>query len=255
MNKETSPKTSRNKFARNLPDDFVHPKDAVGKKLLREYGAMFVAQNVKLPKTIVFENETEVFLFQESLVSAEKNINGFQIKLQRSAMEKLQDAIDEAEKNNLSISPRGADAAKRIYSDTVSLWASRVNPALEHWVKEGKINKKKAEKIRSLSPFAQVAEIFKLEKKGIFFSKDLSKTIIYSVAPPGASQHLALLAIDVNEHANLAVREILARNYWFQTVISDLPHFTFLGASREELSDFGLKRVVQGEREFWIPKI
>lgn len=255
MNKKKFSHPRRRKFTANLPEDFEIPADAVGKKLLREYGAMLVARNVRLPNAVVFKNEIEVGDFQSSIEVETKKINDFEIELQSAAMKNLRAAIIEAEKNNLTITPRGADAAKRIYSETVSLWASRVNPALEHWTREGKISEKKACKIRSLSPFAQVAEIFKLERKGIFFSKDLSKTIIYSVAPPGASQHLALLALDINEHSDRAVREILAHNYWFQTVISDLPHFTFLGAPEKELPELGLKKIENGEREFWIPKL
>jgi hypothetical protein len=36
--------------------------------------------------------------------------------------------------------------------------------------------------------------------EGMYFSLDFSKSILSSVAPPGASQHLALLAFDVKEH-------------------------------------------------------
>jgi hypothetical protein len=106
-----------------------------------------------------------------------------------------------------------------------------------------------------LSPFEQVPEIFKLEAKGIFFSKDLSKSIIYSVAPPGTSQHLSMLALDIKEHNNSEVREILAKHGWFQTVISDLPHFTYLGIPENELESYGLKKVVDDGRVFWIPDL
>jgi len=42
--------------------------------------------------------------------------------------------------------------------------------------------------------------------------KSLDKSIIYSVAPPGASQHLSMLALDVKEFQNAKVRETLARH-------------------------------------------
>ena len=114
---------------------------------------------------------------------------------------------------------------------------------------------KDAEKIRALSPFEQAPKIFKLEEKGIFFSKDLSKSIVYSVAPPGTSQHLSMLAFDVAEYKSEQVREILAHNNWFQTVVSDLPHFTYLGANEKELPDLGLKKVENCGQTFWIPNI
>ncbi len=95
----------------------------------------------------------------------------------------------------------------------------------------------------------------KLETKGIFFAKDLSKSIIYSVAPPGTSQHLSLLAFDVLEHEDPEVREILSNAGWFQTVTSDLPHFTYLGVRKNELEKLGLRKVNNIDRSFWIPDI
>ncbi len=138
----------------------------------------------------------------------------------------------------MTITPRGADSGQRNYSGTVKLWASRVDPGLIHWVKQGKLTEAEASKIRALSPFEQVSEIFKLESQGMYFAKDLSKSIIYSVAPPGTSQHISMLALDVSEHDNSKVRDILAKHGWFQTVISDLPHFTFLGVPENQLSNW-----------------
>jgi hypothetical protein len=215
-------------FYKNLSNDFDVPIDAVGEKMLREYGALFVAGNGAFsPNKVVFENEREVAAWQKNVKSLKITIAGFEIELQTVAMKGLRKAIKEAEENDLTITPRGSDAARRSYAETVELWASRVNPALLHWVEKGRLTESQAAKIRSLSPFEQVPEIFKLEAKDIFFSKDLSKSIIYSVAPPGTSQHLSMLALDIKEHNSQEVREVLAKHDWFQTVISDLPHFTY----------------------------
>jgi hypothetical protein len=100
-----------------------------------------------------------------------------------------------------------------------------------------------------------VPEIFALEEKGIYFAKDLSKSIIYSVAPPGASQHLAMLAFDVAEFADPEIRRLLADHYWYQTVASDLPHFTYLGVAEEELPGLGLEKVEISGFSFWIPGV
>jgi hypothetical protein len=51
------------------------------------------------------------------------------------------------------------------------------------------------------------------------------------------------------------VRQILADHYWYQTVISDLPHFTYLGVDERELQARGLKKVEALDREFWLPDI
>ena len=243
-------------FYASLSKEFDVPTDIVGEKILSEYGALFVAGNGAVsPIRAIFESEKQVSEWQKSVKFSKAKIAGVEIELQTAAMKALKKAVKEAEKTGLTITPRGVDAARRSYAQTVELWASRVNPALLHWVERGKLTESEAEKIRSLSPFNQVSVIFELEKRGIFFSKDLSKTIIYSVAPPGTSQHLAMLALDVQEHHNREVREILARCHWYQTVISDLPHFTYLGISENELVNLGLKKITDGERDFWIPDL
>ena len=243
-------------FTANLPSGFNQPSDAVGQRILKDYGALFVARGgATSPKTPIFKNESEVSSFQSGLSKAAENLGGFNIELQAAAMKALKDAISEARQNNLTITPNGEDSGKRDYAGTVRLWASRVNPGLTHWVGKGKLTESEASRIRALSPFEQVPEIFKLESQGMFFSKDLSKSIVYSVAPPGTSQHLSMLALDVKEHDNARVREILAKHSWYQTVVSDLPHFTFLGVPENQLSGLGLKKVSDKGRSYWLPSL
>ena len=243
------------RFAGQLPST-VNPISDVETLLLREYGAVFVAKGgVTPPSTIVFADEAEVRDFQESVEINGARIGGFELELQAAAMDALLAAVDEAEGSGFTISPRGSDSARRDYDGTVELWASRVEPALDHWAGQGRLGVTDAERIRSLSPFEQVPEVLRLEAEGIWFAKDLSKSIIYSVAPPGTSQHLAMLAFDVKEFADARVRQILAQNGWFQTVVSDLPHFTFLGAQETELPGLGLRRVESGNQAFWVPDI
>lgn len=252
-----TPDTANQGFAKNLPKDFVQPSDDVGRRLLKEYGAVFIARGgARPPSSVVFKNEDEVTRFQASVQTSRETFGDVTIELQSAAMRALMDAAAEAANSSLTITPRGgAEAAKRSYQDTVKLWASRVNPGLEYWTAKGRITAPEARRIRSLSPYEQVPEIFKLESEGIFFAKDLSKSIIYSVAPPGTSQHLSMLALDVSEFENPEVRSILAKYGWHQTVVSDLPHFTYLGASESELPQLGLKKVTNGGRTFWVPEI
>ncbi|HMO80271.1 MAG TPA: hypothetical protein PKD24_05730 [Pyrinomonadaceae bacterium] len=256
---ERSPETEekpRTGFMANLPEAFEMPTDEVGRKLLREYGSVFVARGQATPpEKVVFRDEGEVSRFQSSLATVRAEIGGFTLELQSPAMAALQDAVNQARKKGLTISPRGQDSAKRTYSETVGLWNSRVDPALKHWVGKGRLTQADADRIKRLSTFEQVSEVLKLEDQGIYFAKDLSKSIIYSVAPPGTSQHLSLLAFDVKEFDNAEVRRILADNGWFQTVASDLPHFTFLGVKESELQGLGLKKTVSGGRDFWVPDI
>lgn len=243
-------------FTANLPSGFTPPTDAVGQKMLKEYGAMFVAKNGAVsPPKVVFNNESEVSSWQSGISKSSENISGATIELQSPAMKALKEAIAEAKQSGENISPNGgSDAGKRNYEGTVTNWKSRVDPGMVHWVGKGRITQAEANRIKALPIPEQISEIFKLEAQGIYFAKDLSKSIIYSVAPPGTSQHISMLAFDVKEHGNSKVRDILANHGWFQTVVSDLPHFTYLGVSESELPKLGLKKVSDGGRTYWIPE-
>ncbi len=255
MSKANENKTEPTGFFGHLPDGFVRPTDSVERTLLHEYGSMFVAQGVTVPRKIVFRDEADVSAFQATLKTASETVGGIPLELQAAAMDDLRKAIDEARSRGLSITPRDVDSARRSYDETVGLWKSRVDPALKHWVANGRMTQGQADRIATMSPFEQVAEILKLEENGIYFAKDLSKSIIYSVAPPGTSQHLSMLALDVKENEDAKVRSILAEHKWFQTVVSDLPHFTYLGVEESELPALGLKKVTSGARSFWVPDI
>lgn len=243
-------------FLENLPKGFEQPTDDAGRLLLREYGAVFLARNgATPPKKVVFKDEADVAGFQASLKISMESIGGFNIELQSAAMNALKDAQAEAKKSKLTISPRGGDSGRRGYTQTVSLWASRVNPGMIYWVGKGRVTQAEANRIKALSPYEQVPEILQLERDSIFFAKSLDKSIIYSVAPPGTSQHLSMLALDVKEFDNAQVRQIMANHGWFQTVLSDLPHFTFIGVSEKDLPGLGLKKKIDAGRDFWIPDI
>ena len=228
----------------------------VEKLLLREYGSLFVSRGgAERPSKIVFADQADVAAFQGRISVGKAVIGDLEFELQKPAMDALTAARAVAASSGLSITPRGPDSARRDYDGTVSLWKSRVEPALDHWVREGRLATQQAEQIRSLTPFEQVSEVLRLEGKGIWFAKDLAKSIIYSVAPPGTSQHLSMLAFDVAEFADPRVRALLAAHGWFQTVVSDLPHFTYLGVREDELKSLGLKRIDSGGQEFWVPDI
>lgn len=243
-------------YMANLPSGFAQPTDEVLNKIFKAYGAVYVARGgVTPPKTVVFKDEAEVSAYQNTLQVSKENIGGVSVELQSPAMQNLKEAISDAKQNGLTITPRNADSSRRNYNATVENWASRVKPGLDHWVKSGKLSQADANRIKGLSPFGQVPEILKLEEQGMFFAPDFKRSIIYSVAPPGTSQHHTMLALDVSEHENSRVRDILAKHGWFQTVVSDLPHFTFLGVSEAELTNLGLKKVSDGGREFWLPNV
>lgn len=231
--------------------------DDVARRVLHDYGAMFVGSaDILPPPECVFTSEAQVTAFQTAAGVAAANIGGAVVELQPAAMNALLQACAAAQAEGLDITPRdGAEAARRSYADTVRLWNSRFLPALDHWTKLGRLTADDAERLRELPVHEQVARVLELEKDGIFFSKDLSKSVLYSIAAPGTSQHIAMLAFDVNEFANSRVREILAEHGWFQTVLSDLPHFTYLGIPEDKLAECGLKPVEVNAQKFWIPDV
>lgn len=238
-------------------DNVCPPSDPVARRILEEYGAIYLAdKKVKPPPVCVFTNEEQVTRFQDA-AGSEVEVFGFdEIELQPEALKKLKKAREEAQKEGLDITPRdGAEAARRNYEDSVRLWNSRFEPALKYWQSQGRLTEEQVGRLRSLPLSQQVAEVLELEKIGIYFSKDLSKSILYSIAAPGTSQHIAMLAFDVNEFENPRVREIMAKHGWFQTVLSDLPHFTFLGLKEKDLPKHGLRSVEINGQMFWIPNV
>jgi len=231
--------------------------DVVARRVLEDYGAMFIAKDSVLPPPVcVFKNEQEVLAFQDQAGYETEFISYDDVQLQPSAMKALLKARKEALAEGLDITPRdGAEAGRRTYIDSERLWETRFLPALDHWLAQERLTLAEVERLRSLDTYQQVAAVLELERSGIFFSKDLSKSVLYSIAAPGTSQHIAMLAFDINEFANPRVRQILAEHGWFQTVLSDLPHFTFLGLKEKDLPKRGLKRVIFDAQSFWIPNV
>ena len=238
-------------------DSVCPPSDPVARRILEEYGAIFVASKKVMPPPVcMFSNEEQVTKFQDD-AGVEAEVIGFdEVELQPEALKQLSKARQEAQKEGLDITPRdGAEAGRRNYEDSVRLWNSRFEPALEYWLSQGRLTTEQVTRLKSLPLKEQVGDVLELEKAGIYFSKDLSKSILYSIAAPGTSQHIAMLAFDVNEFENPRVREIMAKHGWFQTVLSDLPHFTFLGLKEKDLPKHGLRSLEINGQVFWIPNV
>lgn len=230
--------------------------DATARRIFNEYGAIFVSVGTALPGECIFTSDAEVNDYQTRSRPQTETVNGVLITLQKAAMDALLKASADAGKRNLKITPRGGSlAGSRSFNDTVRLWNSRFTPGLNFLVGKRKISKTEADAVKAASIREQVAQVLEWENSGWFFSKDLSKSILYSVAAPGASQHNFMLALDVEQFSNKEVRKILADNGWFQTVKSDLPHFTYLGVKESELKKLGLTEVPVGAQKFWIPNV
>ncbi len=235
--------------------DVVDETNSVERRLLHEYGAVFLSKAVPPPK-VMFTGEDEVSGFQAKAGISSVNLSGITVELQPEAARALLAASAEAKSAGLSITPRDReDSGRRSFAHTAALWNGRVENGCDHWLKKGRLSPEKVAGLKRLPVKQQVAEVLKLENQGIYFSTNFDKSILYSVAAPGTSQHLSMLAFDAKEFGNKKIREIMARHGWFRTVQSDAPHFTYLGYQEADLPSLGLKEVSSGDGEFWIPNV
>lgn len=242
-----------------LAQSFASVSSSVERRLFTEYGAIFTTAATPPPR-VVFADAFEVEQFQASLKVRRVRIGEYEIELQATAMEALCAAGEEIRREDGRITARAADSGARSYQDTVGLWLRNVGRGLAHWESVGRISPNQAEAIRNLPPAGQVAVILDLEEtQQLFFGTFFDRSILYSVAAPGASQHLSLLAFDVAEYEDVEVERVLGLHGWFRTVPNDLPHFTYLGHGREALAEKGLIRVIREYPErsysFWTPNI
>ncbi|MFS0516558.1 D-alanyl-D-alanine carboxypeptidase family protein [Nostoc sp. UIC 10607] len=183
--------------------------------LLRAYGAVFVNQDIgiKLPPKYIFANEQETQEFQATLTMG--HVNGTRdCYLQKSAADALNKARS-LQKIPLK-SGYGSGDCTRTFNTNLRFWHKYANEQILAKVKEGKETK-----------------------------------ILGLVAPPGTSQHLWGLAIDLRVGSK-EQRKALNENGWFQTVENDVPHWTYVGLAEENLPLFGFKRQVVRGITYWI---
>ncbi|WP_199344908.1 MULTISPECIES: D-alanyl-D-alanine carboxypeptidase family protein [Nostoc] len=183
--------------------------------LLRAYGAVFVNQDVeiKLPPKYIFANEQETQEFQTTLTMG--HVDGTRdCYLQKSAADALNKARS-LQKIPLK-SGYGSGDCTRTFNTNLRFWHKYANEQILAKVKEGKETK-----------------------------------ILGLVAPPGTSQHLWGLAIDLRVGSK-EQRKALNENGWFQTVENDVPHWTYVGLTEESLPLFGFKRQVFRGITYWI---
>jgi hypothetical protein len=231
----------------------------VEKRLFAEYGSVFATAAVP-PPAIIFDDAAEVDEFQSSLVLGQGVFGEHRITLQATAINALLAASDARSRAGMHLTARASDAGARSFSDTIGLWLRNVHRGLDHWEQLGRIDPERAQSIRELKPVDQIAVILDLENsQHLFFGTFFDRSILYSVAAPGASQHLSMLAFDVTEYQDPEIDRLLGDYGWYRTVPYDLPHFTYLGHQPSSLPTLGLQHVERtiGERlyGFWTPDI
>ncbi|MEH2066831.1 MAG: D-alanyl-D-alanine carboxypeptidase family protein [Nostoc sp.] len=183
--------------------------------LLRSYGAIFVNPDIgiKLPPKDIFANEQETQGFQSNLTMG--HVDGTKdCYLQKSAA----DALNKA--RNLRKFPLksgyGSGDCTRTFDTNLRFWHKYTNNQTLAKVQQGKETK-----------------------------------ILGLVAPPGTSQHLWGLAIDLRVSTQ-EQRKALNQNGWFQTVENDVPHWTYIGLSEDKLPLFGLKNKIVKGISYWV---
>ncbi len=183
--------------------------------LLRSYGAAFVNPNIgiKLPPKYIFANEQETQEFQATLTMG--HVDGTKdCYLQKPAADALNKARS-LQKIPLK-SGYGSGDCTRTFKTNLIFWHKYANNRVLAKVQEGKETR-----------------------------------ILGVVAPPGTSQHLWGLAIDLRV-GNKEQRKALNQNGWFQTVANDVPHWTYVGLSEENLPLFGFKKQLVQNITYWI---
>ncbi|HEX6280512.1 MAG TPA: hypothetical protein VFZ49_10935 [Pyrinomonadaceae bacterium] len=230
-------------------------RDPIARRVLREYGSVFVAgADVLVPDKCIFDSRETAERFQKRAKFVREHIGGVEITLQPPAMISLLSAIEEAVAIGVRITPRdGSIAGGRDYDDTIRLWDSRFYRALDYWLARGKITKEEADRARLLAAYEQVPLVLNWESKMIWFSTGFNRSILSSVAAPGTSQHLSGLAFDVTEYSDSRVRLIMNKHGWYQTVLADEPHFTYLGGRETQLAGSGLRLLVSNRYRYWVP--
>lgn len=185
--------------------------------LLRAYGTVFINQNpeIKLPPKVILENEQETVNFQDNLQLT--LVEGTEeCYLQKVAAEAFNQARSMID---IPLKSGYSGDCTRSYATNLRFWRKYTNSQTLEQVKQG------------------------IETK-----------ILSVVAPPGTSQHLWGLALDLRV-SNQQQRAALNQNGWFQTVENDLPHWTYLASDEESLRKFGLEEKTVRGITYWVTPI
>lgn len=183
--------------------------------LLRAYGAAFVNHNpeVQLPSKVLFKDDKETKEFQATLTMAK--VNGT---------------------NNCYLQKAAADALNRA--------KAQVSIALKSGYTDSDCTRSFAANVRFWRKYANDKTLARIQK-------GQETKILGTVAPPGTSQHLWGLAIDLRVSSE-AQRQALNQNGWFRTVEYDAPHWTYIGYPPDKLGDLGFKNKVIGGISYWL---
>lgn len=224
--------------------------DPIQKRILFEYGAVYISKSAILPKRCRFGDEASVTAFTKRLKTPGNQLAFGKFYLQPQAKKSLEAVFrqlkgyENVARNCNGRNGIGCDATSQ--ENSVKLnddWALRTyRDTLCNW---GHGN------CAEISNSSIIDEI-KNDDEDV-------KPAMFSTAIPGGSQHHLGLAIDVNDDGERICgkdcQSVLQRNGWYRTVPFDSYHFTFLGFLEFELPDKGLKKVKCDGFEYWVPYV
>lgn len=183
--------------------------------ILDAYGAVFVnpAPEIKLPPTVILNSDQETKEFQATLTMGKVDATRdcYLQKVAADALNKANSQVRIPLKSGF-----GSGDCTRTYATNLRFWNKYANNNTLTRVKKG-----------------------------------TEKAILGVVAPPGTSQHLWGLAVDLRLY-NQRQRQALQQNGWFQTVENDLPHWTYVGLPEESLPQFGFQKKIVRGITYWL---
>ncbi|MBW4507825.1 MAG: D-alanyl-D-alanine carboxypeptidase family protein [Scytonematopsis contorta HA4267-MV1] len=182
--------------------------------ILGAYGAVFLnyEPGVTLPPKVKFDSAEETKKFQDTLTLG-KVTNTNNCYLQKVAADALNKAISQV---RIPLKSGFSGDCTRDFATNLRFWNKYANNNTLEQVRQGK-----------------------------------EKRILGIVAPPGTSQHLWGLAIDLRVTSQTQ-RKALQENGWFQTVENDDPHWTYMGLAEEYLPQFGFQKKVLRGITYWL---
>ncbi|MDX1985634.1 MAG: D-alanyl-D-alanine carboxypeptidase family protein [Candidatus Obscuribacter sp.] len=240
----------RTAYSRGRPlHQICDPAEPVSAAILAQYGALYVSEpQLVLPSNCI-PTRQELSEFSRRVVFENRTIDGIQVSFQRPALDAFMGAREAASARGLSIRPNGTNATLRDYETTVEIWQRNLQAGINvHGAAAGRQTELLSPDIR-----LSIAVVLDLEKSGLLLGSGGGKSILQVAAPPGTSQHISGLAVDIVEHEDAQVRQIMADNGFYQTIANDFTHFTYLGLKSDQLSAVGLApREIEG-RTFYVP--
>ncbi|MEO1428167.1 MAG: D-alanyl-D-alanine carboxypeptidase family protein [Cyanobacteria bacterium J06632_19] len=209
--------TDKQRFIAALLNQFpeIPQADSYEYILLRAYGAPFVnlEPTIRLPKKVVFSSDEETQIFQVTLTKG-KVAGTRNCYLQKSAADALNKAGKQA-RFRLKSGFGNSDCIRN-FATTAKFWRKYTNSKTLDLVKKGKETR-----------------------------------ILGTVAPPGTSQHLWGLAIDLGVNNQKQI-EALNQNGWYRTVEYDVPHWSYVGYPPEKLLKLGFRKKVIEKITYWV---